>query len=234
MIVGHHVSGIAVTEASSETDIALTLSPRRMTMIAKRNFDVFSAVVLLGVTLPLLALIACLIKLLDTGPLFYRHLRIGQGGRLFYCLKFRTMRPDADVRLRDLMRAYPEMQAEWHLTGKLKYDPRVTWIGHILRKTSLDELPQIINVLLGDMSLVGPRPVVRSEIELHYHGIARAAYFAVRPGITGLWQVSGRSDAGYERRVELDAEYVRNLSIFRDLVLLARTVLVVIACNGAY
>ncbi len=228
------MSGIAVADSSSRADVTLTPSPRSFTLSVKRKLDISVGAILLLTVLPLFLLIVCLIKLFDRSPVFYRHLRIGRNGRPFHCLKFRTMRSDADVRLRDLLQTSPEMRAEWQATGKLKYDPRVTRIGHLLRKTSLDELPQVINVLRGDMSLVGPRPVVQSEIDLHYHGAARAAYFAVRPGITGLWQVSGRSDAGYERRVELDAEYVRTLSVSRDIALLVRTILVVLACNGAY
>jgi lipopolysaccharide/colanic/teichoic acid biosynthesis glycosyltransferase len=171
----------------------------------------------------------------DGGPVFYSHRRVGRGGRAFGCLKFRSMRPDADRLLAELLARDPVARAEWETARKLRRDPRVTPVGRVLRATSLDELPQLINVLWGDMSLVGPRPVVQDELEQHYVPAAAAAdYLSVRPGLTGPWQVSGRSDMLYEDRVALDAAYARNPSLRKDLALLAYTVVVVVRRRGAY
>ena len=171
----------------------------------------------------------------DGGPVFFAHRRVGRGGRSFECLKFRSMRRDADELLTQLLAQEPAMRAEWQAMRKLRRDPRVTKIGRVLRATSLDELPQLINVLRGDMSLVGPRPVMQDELEQHYAPAAAAAdYLSVRPGVTGPWQVSGRSDTDYNERVALDAAYARNPSLRKDVVLLARTVVVVLRRRGAY
>ncbi len=171
----------------------------------------------------------------DGGPVFFSHRRVGRGGRTFGCLKFRSMRPDADRHLAELLARDPAARAEWQAARKLRQDPRVTPFGRVLRATSLDELPQLINVLRGDMSLVGPRPVVQEELDQHYAPAAAAAdYLSVRPGITGPWQVSGRSDMEYRERVALDAAYARNPSLRKDLALLAHTVVVVLRRQGAY
>jgi lipopolysaccharide/colanic/teichoic acid biosynthesis glycosyltransferase len=200
---------------------------------AKRGFDVAFALALLLVAAPMMLLLAAAIRL-DGGSALYAHRRIGRGGTAFGCLKFRTMVPDADRVLAALLMRDPAALAEWQATRKLRDDPRVTRLGRVLRATSLDELPQLINVLRGEMSFVGPRPVVLSELETYYGAAGAAAYLSVRPGITGLWQVSGRSDTSYEGRVALDIAYVRNPSLRADLRILARTVRVVLRRRGAY
>jgi lipopolysaccharide/colanic/teichoic acid biosynthesis glycosyltransferase len=162
----------------------------------------------------------------------YRHWRVGRNGQMFSCLKFRTMVPNADQVLRDLLESDPELQAEWVRDHKLRNDPRVTRLGRFLRRTSLDELPQLMNVLRGEMSLVGPRPVIREEL-LRY-GRNVNTYLAAKPGITGLWQVTGRNDTDYRRRVVLDTYYVRNQNLLLDLYILAKTTGVVLGGNGAY
>lgn len=158
--------------------------------------------------------------------------RIGRGGRPFYCYKFRTMVPNAQEVLEDLLARDPQARVEWERDRKLRDDPRVTRLGHWLRRLSFDELPQLFNIPRGDMSLVGPRPVV--EEELGRYGPARIYYEMVRPGLTGLWQISGRNDLDYERRVALDTWYVRNWTLWYDIVILFRTLVVVPARAGAY
>jgi UDP-galactose-lipid carrier transferase len=164
-------------------------------------------------------------------PIFYSHTRIGAGASRFGCLKFRSMRSDADMVLQRLLHTDPAARAEWARTQKLRQDPRITRIGRILRSTSLDELPQLINVLRLEMSLVGPRPIVASE--LHHYGEDIAYYYETRPGMTGLWQVSGRTGTSYERRVQLDSWYVRNWSIWQDLAIMVQTVPAVLKRRGA-
>ena len=166
------------------------------------------------------------------GPVFFKQKRIGQHGKEFYCYKFRTMCADAQEKLEELLQKDPEAKREWEENFKLKNDPRITRSGRFLRSTSLDELPQLFNVLKGEMSLVGPRPIIKEEI--HYYGKYIKDYYMVRPGITGMWQTSGRSDTGYEQRVQLDSWYVRNWDFWFDIVLLWRTVKVVAQRKGAY
>lgn len=184
------------------------------------------------VLLPLILLIALLVRLSSPGPVFYGAPRLGRGGRSFTVWKFRTMVEDANRRLEAHLRNHPDQAAEWHTSFKLREDPRVTAVGRFLRLTSLDELPQFWNLLRGDMSLVGPRPIVAEEIPRY--GELFELYKQVRPGISGLWQVSGRNDTTYADRVALDAYYVRNWSPWLDLYILARTVGAVIRCRGAY
>lgn len=181
---------------------------------------------------PLLLLIAVLIKLTSPGPIVYKQQRIGQNGRHFYAWKFRTMVANADRVLNDYLDRCPEARREWEADHKLKNDPRVTRIGNLLRKTSLDELPQVWNALKGEMSLVGPRPIVDAEVEKY--GQDFELYVKVRPGISGLWQVSGRNNTTYQRRVDLDKFYVRNWSPWMDIYILAKTVGVVLRRDGAY
>jgi lipopolysaccharide/colanic/teichoic acid biosynthesis glycosyltransferase len=201
---------------------------------SKRALDMGVSAAMLLVLLPVFLAIAAVVAS-DGGPAFFSHRRVGRGGRSFGCLKFRSMRPDADRHLAELLAHDPSARAEWEATRKLRRDPRVTPIGRVLRATSLDELPQLINVLRGDMSLVGPRPVVQEELDQHYAPAPAAAdYLSVRPGVTGPWQVSGRSDIDYRERVALDSHYARNPSLRRDLVLLVLTVVVVLRCRGAY
>jgi Undecaprenyl-phosphate galactose phosphotransferase WbaP len=166
------------------------------------------------------------------GPIVYSHKRLGRNGRHFNAWKFRTMFQNADQVLELYLEEHPELREEWERDHKLKFDPRVTRIGRFLRKTSLDELPQLWNVIRGDMSLVGPRPIVDAEIEKYgaYYGL----YTMVKPGITGLWQVSGRNNTTYDERVQLDAYYVRNWSPWLDLYLLLRTIRIVLFAKGAY
>lgn len=199
--------------------------------LIKRMFDVAVASMLLLVLSPLLGLLAWRVRK-DGGPAVFAHERIGRGGGTFRCLKFRTMVPDAQARLQELLDRDPVALSEWERERKLKQDPRITAVGHLLRRTSLDELPQLWNVLKGDMSLVGPRPVIRDELK--EYGDQLDYYLEARPGITGLWQISGRSDTTYATRVSLDAWYVRNWSLWYDLVILIRTVKVVLKGEGAY
>jgi Undecaprenyl-phosphate galactose phosphotransferase WbaP len=198
----------------------------------KRMFDVVAVIVGGLFVLPLVAAIAVAIKLTARGPVFYKHQRIGRHGKTFFAWKFRSMFPDADKLLVDYLKEHPELREEWERTMKLKNDPRVTPVGRILRRTSLDELPQLWNVLRGEMSLVGPRPIVRDEVAM-YADIFDL-YQKVLPGITGIWQVSGRNDTTYASRLMLDASYVRNWSIWLDLCILAKTIVVVVRRDGAY
>jgi Undecaprenyl-phosphate galactose phosphotransferase WbaP len=184
------------------------------------------------VVLPVAAIMAVLIKLTSPGPVFYRQVRCGQGGQPFMAWKFRSMVPDANQVLEQYLRRNPELDEEWRRAQKLRHDPRVTRVGAFLRRTSLDELPQLWNVVRGQMSLVGPRPIVTQEI--HRYGEGFALYMKVKPGLTGLWQVSGRNRLSYEERVTLDLYYVRNWSIWLDVYILARTVSAVILARGAY
>lgn len=197
----------------------------------KRLMDVCCASVLLVLLFPVLLGIA-LIVMSDHGNAVYGHPRIGRGGRTFRCLKFRSMVKDSDAVLAALLAKDPQARAEWDRDFKLKNDIRITPVGRILRKTSLDELPQLWNVLRGDMSLVGPRPIVQKELSRYGHDVLY--YLALKPGMTGLWQVSGRNDVDYPTRVSLDVQYATNRSLAFDLWILLRTVKVVFAKDGAY
>jgi exopolysaccharide production protein ExoY len=197
----------------------------------KRILDVLGAIVLAVVFSPLIAAIALLMHR-EGGSIIYKHRRIGRDGRAFECLKFRTMVPNAEQVLREVLERDPAMKAEWVRDHKLRCDPRVTRLGRFLRRTSLDELPQLWNVMRGEMSLVGPRPVVREEL-LRYGRNVRT-YLSAKPGITGLWQVKGRNDTDYRRRVVLDTYYVRNQNLLLDLYILFKTTRVVLGGSGAY
>ncbi len=199
---------------------------------AKRILDVMGAVVLALVFSPLIFAIIVLMRRERGGSIIYKHRRIGRDGRAFECLKFRTMVPNADQVLRELLERDPAIKAEWVRDHKLRCDPRVTRLGRFLRRTSLDELPQLWNVMRGEMSLVGPRPVVREEL-LRYGRNVRT-YLSAKPGITGLWQVKGRNDTDYRRRVVLDAYYVRHQNLLLDLYILLKTTRVVLGGSGAY
>jgi Undecaprenyl-phosphate galactose phosphotransferase WbaP len=200
--------------------------------LAKFSIDLL--LTLLGgvILLPMVGIIALLIKIDSPGPIFYGQTRIGQRGERFTAWKFRSMVRNADQVLQNYLDRHPELQESWVKDHKLRDDPRVTRIGRFLRRTSLDELPQLWNVLRGEMSLVGPRPIVDEEI--NRYGDKFALYIRVIPGVTGLWQVSGRNNITYQDRVNLDAYYVRNWSVWLDLYILMRTVLVVITGEGAY
>ena len=200
--------------------------------IAKRALDIIGAGLGLVLLSPFFLIVALMVRA-DGGPAFFAHQRVGRGGKLFGCLKFRSMVIDSQARLEALLASDPAARAEWEATRKLKNDPRITRIGRFLRATSLDELPQLINVLRGEMSLVGPRPVQVAEID-RYYGASAAHYMAVRPGITGLWQVSGRSETSYESRVALDVSYVSRPSMLTDLSILLRTPVAVLSRRGAH
>ena len=200
----------------------------------KRYFDVCFSLAVLLLTLPLTLIIALLIKLEDRGPILYGHRRITTTGKVFKCLKFRTMFRNADQKLAEILENDPQAKEEWEKTFKLKNDPRVTWIGKFLRKTSLDELPQFINVLKGDMSVVGARPIVHKEL-CDYYKENGGLYCSMKPGITGPWQVSKRSDTeDYEERVQLDTWYVLNRSFWLDIKIICKTVVCMINGRGAY
>lgn len=181
---------------------------------------------------PIFVFIALWIYIDSPGPIIFRHMRIGKNGKKFYCYKFRSMCVDAEEKLQNLLEHNPQARAEWEKDFKLQCDPRITKSGNFLRKTSLDELPQIFNVLKGEMSLVGPRPIVEEEVKRY--GKYIADYYMVRPGITGIWQTSGRSDVSYDERVQMDTWYVRNWNVWFDMILLWRTFKVVIEKKGAY
>lgn len=199
----------------------------------KRAVDIALAGLLLAFIAPVFLGLALIIRG-DGGPVIFKHRRIGRRGQEFHCLKFRSMVVDADHALQRALAADPVLAAEWKSTRKLRNDPRITPVGRLLRATSMDELPQLINVLRGEMSLVGPRPVLRQEYEDFYIPLGGAsAYVSVRPGLTGLWQVSGRSDTSYEARVALDVKYTKTPSLYGDFKILARTVGVVLRRQGA-
>ena len=198
---------------------------------SKRIFDIVGALSIIVVLSPLLLYISRKVKK-DGGPSIYGHERIGKGGKSFKCLKFRSMVINSKEVLDQLLTNDAEAREEWNKTFKLKNDPRITKIGHFLRKTSLDELPQLFNVLKGEMSLVGPRPIITAELERYNDEVDY--YLLSKPGMTGLWQVSGRSDVDYETRVYLDAWYVKNWSMWNDIAILFKTIGVVLKKDGAY
>ena len=199
--------------------------------VEKIILDYLIAVVAMVVFSPLFIIIPILIKLMSKGPVFYRHRRLGKNGRQIRVWKFRSMYADADARLKEMLAQDPKLKAEWEANYKLVKDPRITPIGNFLRKTSLDELPQLFNVFSGDMSVVGPRPIVEGEVG--YYGSRYALFSRVKPGITGLWQASGRSDTDYDRRVALDCHYVLNWSPWMDIWVIIRTAFVVLVMKGA-
>lgn len=206
----------------------LSMRPQQ---VAKRLFDFFGALAILIMASPLLLWISFRIWRNGGGVLF-RHTRLGLSGRNFPCYKFRTMVPNADEVLKELLNKDPEAKKEWEEKTKITHDPRITPIGHFLRRSSLDELPQLFNVLKGEMSLVGPRPIVQHEVVKY--GIRYPFYTHVKPGLTGLWQVSGRSDTSFETRVQLDTWYVKNWTLWYDIAILFKTVNVVLRRKGAY
>jgi lipopolysaccharide/colanic/teichoic acid biosynthesis glycosyltransferase len=201
------------------------------TSIPDRPLARVFAFALLVLSAPLLLVIAALVWLEDGGPAVFAHYRIGRNGRPFRCYKFRTMVPNADVVLRELLANDPKLQEEWDRDQKLEHDPRVTRIGNFLRRTSLDELPQLYNIWRGDMAFVGPRPIVVQE--LIRYGVWKRHYLSVPPGLTGLWQVSGRSDTTYDERVALDRDYVEHRSWLLDALIVARTFKVIALRHGA-
>ena len=198
----------------------------------KRLFDIVCTVLGIICISPVLVGIAVWIYRDSPGPVIFKHRRVGRNGKEFPCYKFRSMCVDADVKLKELLEHDPEARAEWEKDFKLKNDPRITKSGAFLRKTSLDELPQLFNVLRGEMSLVGPRPIIRDEVSRY--GKFIEDFYMVRPGVTGMWQTSGRSDVSYDERVQMDTWYVRNWNVWFDMVLIWRTIKVVLKRKGAY
>jgi exopolysaccharide production protein ExoY len=224
----HHVPRRHEAHGAYRPPRHLLLPPSGET--SKRLLDVVGALALALLLSPLLLFVS-LILARDHGPIIFSHLRTGRHGKTFGCLKFRTMVPNADEVLHELLHQDPQLKSEWMRDHKLRNDPRITAIGRFLRRTSLDELPQLWNVLRGDMSLVGPRPVVRDEWQRYGHRLD--TYLAAKPGVTGLWQVMGRSNSCYRRRVALDSYYVRKRSLLLDAYILLKTVRVVLGGRGA-
>jgi len=219
---------------SADAEIArsrLTSLPRASTEIALRLLDIVVSLVALFLLAPVMIAIAVAIRIYDPGPIFFRQSRVGRNGQRFYCWKFRTMVVDAEERLARLLREDDAASREWAETQKLRRDPRVTRLGAFLRRSSLDELPQLFNIVAGEMSLVGPRPIVEDEVRRY--GDRFALYCAVRPGLTGLWQISGRSDIQYFERVLLDARYVSSRTFLRDIKIIILTVPRVLAARGS-
>jgi undecaprenyl-phosphate galactose phosphotransferase len=230
----HVVKGDASSDTAllpstlSESESPSTL---QSAYLAKRAFDIVGAVFLGLLFSPLILAIITLIRI-EGQPVLFWHKRIGRNGRSFHCVKFRTMVRNAEHVLRHLLNEHPELRDEWTKNFKLRNDPRITMTGRLLRLTSLDELPQLWNVLRGEMSLVGPRPIVRAEL-LRY-GRNASRYLAVKPGLTGLWQVKGRSDTTFRRRVAMDKFYIQHQSMLLDIYILAATPAAVLRRNGAY
>ena len=209
-------------------------SKKYLYKIIKTIFDLFFSLIILIVGLPIFLIIASLIKLSSRGPIFYLQERIGKNKKTFNCIKFRTMHPEAEDILENLITNNEKLRKEFEETHKLKNDPRITNIGKFLRKTSLDEIPQFLNVIKMEMSIIGPRPIVKNEIQKY--GKSYIKVISIKPGITGLWQVSGRNNLSYKRRVILDCLYVDNVSPLLDLRIIIRTFGVIFFPNdrGAY
>lgn len=201
------------------------------TSIMKRAMDIAGALMGLLIAVPLFLVIGLCLAF-QRGPILFAQTRVGKNGKPFQCYKFRTMHVGAKARLRHILETDAEMRAEWDTHRKLRVDPRLTRVGRLLRRTSLDELPQLINVLIGDMSLVGPRPILPEEMQ-KYRGYI-GYYLSVKPALTGLWQINGRNNTTYDRRIALDITYVRKNSILLDLAILARTLPVLLRVDGAY
>lgn len=226
-----------MTEYSYVGEVARRAAPRTPTLRSPDELaaDAFHWLLVLGVALfilPLMIAIAVAIRMHDGGPVVFRHRRVGRNGKAFYCMKFRTMSVDAEARLKHLLATDPLARAEWERDFKLRNDPRVTPIGHFLRRSSLDELPQIFNLMRGEMNLVGPRPIVEAEIPRY--GPRYRHYCAVKPGITGLWQVSGRNDVSYRSRVAMDTLYAKRRTMLLDIRILAATLPAVLSKRGCY
>lgn len=198
----------------------------------KRAFDLLVAAVALCVAVPVMLATSIVIKMLDGGPVFFVQNRLGFAGQSFPCFKFRTMEVGAEEKLMQYLLVDVGAAEEWKSTRKLKRDPRLTLIGSALRRSSIDELPQLLNVLLGHMSMVGPRPVVAEEIQ--YYGGEAEAYFSTRPGLTGEWQISGRNDLSYAERVRLDYQYCTRWSFTNDLLILLKTLPIILLRRGSY
>ncbi len=229
--------GLRLTEQSRQAETAAYAASQAKQPLskgeayAKRLFDVVISASALIALSPLILAVAVAIKIQDGDDALFKQKRFGLNGETFHCFKLRSMVPDARERLAALLASDPNARAEWEDTQKLTNDPRITALGHFIRKTSIDELPQLYNVLRGDMSLVGPRPIVENEIEKY--GESFNFYCEVRPGVTGLWQVKGRSDTTYPERVAMDVEYVRTHSFLGDIMIVLKTVPAVLMSKGA-
>ncbi len=210
------------------------ISKKNMYLFLKSLCDIFFSLTVIILGSPLFLFIAILIKFSSRGPIFYYHKRVGKNFKPFFCIKFRTMHPEAEDILMNLLEKNEEIKQEFERTHKLRNDPRITTIGKFLRKTSLDELPQFLNVLKMDMSIIGPRPIVEKEIKKYGNQINKV--LSIKPGITGLWQVSGRNNLSYKKRVYLDSLYVNSLNFIMDLRIIVRTfgVLLFPMDRGAY
>lgn len=229
--------GLRLSKESREAEAAAFKSAyleqpiRHVDDYAKRVFDIVVSATALIVLSPLILFFALLIRFQDGGKAFFYQPRYGRNGRLFNCFKLRSMVVDSQERLKAHLEANPSARIEWEETQKLKDDPRITRLGQFIRKTSIDELPQLYNVLRGDMSLVGPRPIVQNEITKYGENFTQ--YCEVRPGVTGLWQVMGRSDTTYPERVAMDVEYVKTRSFLGDVMICLKTVPAVLMSKGA-
>jgi Undecaprenyl-phosphate galactose phosphotransferase WbaP len=218
-------NGVVGIDTSNKLKLGLNLK-------IKRLMDIF--IVIFGgiIILPFLLIIAFIVKLNSPGPVLYKHKRIGKDGKDFYAYKFRSMVVDAEKKLQEIIETNHELKTEWENTQKLQNDPRITNVGRFLRRTSIDEFPQLINILKGEMSLVGPRPIVEEEVPKYGEDYSRI--FSIKPGLTGLWQVSGRSHADYHDRIAYDTYYLQNWSVWLDLWIIYKTIGVVIDGKGAY
>lgn len=234
-LMGISITGGQLNYLSNDQILAYSTSnnlANPLNVVTKRVFDTLVGGIIFIMLLPILLIIALVIKLDSPGPVGFSHRRVGKSGQSFPCYKFRTMIINAQEMLDNILESDPALKEEWEKDFKLKNDPRVTRVGRFLRKTSLDELPQIFNVIKGEMSLVGPRPIVWDEVPKF--GEEAANYFMVLPGMTGLWGVSGRSDIEYDERVQMETWYVKNWSLWLDISLLFRTVGVVLGRKGSY
>lgn len=206
--------------------ITKIINNKKSYLIFKNLFDILIAIALLILGIPVFLVISILVKFSSRGPIFFYHRRIGKDKKPFYCVKFRTMHPEAEDIMLNLLSENENLKREFEKTQKLKNDPRITAIGKFLRKTSLDELPQLLNVIRMEMSIIGPRPVVEAELERYGSSVKKV--LSIKPGISGLWQVSGRNNLTYDRRVKLDCYYINNLSFLMDLRIIIRTIGVIL------
>lgn len=233
-VLGIPLYGVSLDHFFGNEQVILRLKnnlSRRINRVIKRSSDIALSIIAIILLSPLFVVFAILIKL-SGNKVFFKHRRLGRGGSYFYCMKFQTMYSNSEEILEKILATDEQARKEWEKDFKLKNDPRVTPIGKFLRKTSLDEIPQLFNVLKGEMSLVGPRPIVDAEITKYDDDFYY--YKLVRPGVTGLWQISGRNDIDYTNRVRLDVWYVKNWSLWYDFVIIFRTIIVVLGRKGAY
>ncbi|MEM9740828.1 MAG: sugar transferase [Pseudomonadota bacterium] len=230
--VAHDEDALPINATGDQVTVGDRHGDRRPTDILNRVMDLFLAIPMALFLLPALIALALMIRNEDKGPILFKQTRRGRNGQSFTCYKFRTMVVDAQEQLDRLLASDPEMRREWEETQKLKDDPRITRGGGLLRRTSLDELPQLWNIIRGDMSIVGPRPIVKDEVRRYGSDIEH--YDSVRPGVIGLWQISGRNDTSYAKRVALDVDYAQRRSILLDMYILVKSVPAILLKRGAY